>query len=311
MYKVYNEWPEIAKNSSKINNFKCIICASNRFIQLAFKVRDSKKHKILECKTCKQLQLFPIPLQSELKKYNDENLQDKNVNYFGTISDHRKKSIKDTNRRVNFVKKYISKKSKVLEIGSGHGFFLQAIKNEGYQISGIEISKEKKRILKKVTNAEIFDVDLVKQTPNIQKVNAIVLFHVLEHIEKPVNFLKNLKNLLRKNGRIIIEVPNSDDLFLRENQAYQKWYWQLAHISYFNPNTLKKSLKIAGYKQIEMYGIQRYSVENMFNWKLIGSPQLDNPTYDLEKNYQWLDSKYKSYLENCFQSDTIIAVASK
>ena len=40
------------------------------------------------------------------------------------------------------------------------------------------------------------------------------MFHVLEHIEKPIDFLKNLKQLLNENGKIYIEVPNVDDVMI-------------------------------------------------------------------------------------------------
>jgi len=291
-------------------NVKCLICNTSNFIQKATMVRDSKKHKILKCNNCTYLQLFPIPTKEELKKYNDENLQDKNIEYFGTISDHRKKSLEDTTRRVCFLKKHVKKKSKILEIGSGHGFFLEAMRKEGYDVTGVEISKEKKKILKKVTNIEILDINIGEQTPDIKKVDVIVLFHVLEHIDDPIKFLENLKKLLKKDGMVIIEVPNSDDHLL-QNIAYQKWYWQLAHISYFNPKTLKKSLKIAKYKKIKIQGIQRYSIENMFNWRLNGKPQLDNPSYNLDLKYKWLENFYKTNLEKNLQSDTIFSIAYK
>jgi 2-polyprenyl-3-methyl-5-hydroxy-6-metoxy-1,4-benzoquinol methylase len=296
------------QNVSK--NIRCVICDSNNFTQKATSVRDSKKHKIFKCKKCSHLQLFPIPTKEELQKYNDEFLQGKNIKYFGTISEYRKKSFNDTERRVNFLEKYVTKKSRILEIGSGHGFFLEAMKKKGYDISGIEISKEKKQILKKVTNAKIQDVNIGDEIPNIEKVDVIVMFHVLEHIDEPIKFLRNLKKLLKKNGILIIEVPNSNDSLLQYNIAYEKWIWQLAHISYFNPETLKQSLKIAKYKKIKIQGIQRYSLENMFNWRLNMKPQLDKPIYNMDNNYQWLENIYKSYLEKNLQSDTIISIVS-
>ncbi len=295
------------QNVSK--NIKCVICNSNNFTQKAASVRDSKKHEILKCEKCFHLQLFPIPTKKELQKYNDEFLQDKNIKYFGTISEYRKKSFDDTERRVKFLEKYVTKKSKILEIGSGHGFFLEAMEKKGYNISGIEISKEKKQILRKVTNAKIQDINIGDEIPNIEKVNMIIMFHVLEHIDEPIKFLINLKKLLKKNGILIIEVPNSNDFLLQHNTAYEKWNWQLAHISYFNPKTLKQSLKTAKYKKIKIQGIQRYSLENMFNWRLNGKPQLDKPSYNLDKDYHWLESIYKSHLEKNLQSDTIISIA--
>ena len=109
---------------------------------------------------------------------------------------------------------------------------------------------------------------------------------------------------------LIIEVPNSNDLLLENNTPYRKWNWQLAHISYFNPKTLKQILKVTKYKKIKIQGIQRYGLENMFNWKIIGKPQLAKPSYEIEDNYDWLETNYKLHLEKNMQSDTIISIAS-
>ena len=108
---------------------------------------------------------------------------------------------------------------------------------------------------------------------------------------------------------LIIEVPNSNDNLLEKNDAYARWNWQLAHISYFNPKTLKQSLKSAGYKKIKIQGIQRYGLENMYNWRLNKKPQLYKYDYHADDDYEELEKIYRTRLEKKLQSDTIIAVA--
>ena len=61
----------------------------------------------------------------------------------------------------------------------------------------------------------------------------------------------------------------------------------------------------------EVKGIQRYSIENFFNWKLIGKPQLDNPIFCLPEKHEWMDLYYKDKLEKSLKCDTIIAVGIK
>jgi len=53
----------------------------------------------------------------------------------------KEKSKKDTMTHVNLTKKLALKKSKILEIGSGYGFYLDMMKKQGYDVTGIEISK--------------------------------------------------------------------------------------------------------------------------------------------------------------------------
>ena len=72
------------------------------------------------------------------------------------------------------------------------------------------------------------------------------------------------------------------------------------------------SLTVEGLEnsKIKIQGIQRYGLENMFNWKIIGKPQLAKPSYEIEDNYDWLETNYKLHLEKNMQSDTIISIAS-
>lgn len=285
----------------------CLLCNHNKFETISSKIRDSKKHKIIKCRKCNHIQIFPVPTIDEDKEFYDKNLQDKNINYFGGINEQRKKSLEDTLRRLNMIKKYVKKSDKILEIGSGHGFFLESMHKQGYKITGIEISKEKRLLAKRITKAKILDIDINQKIPKLEKFNVIILFHVLEHIIDPVEFLKKLKSMLSTNGKIIVEVPNSDDLQLMNNQKYTEFYWQRAHIHYFNPTRLKIVFKKAGLTR-EIFGIQRYSIENMLSWKITGKPQLHEPTYSLEKPYDWLDDLYKNKLENLLKCDTIICI---
>jgi len=159
---------------------KCVLCSSSKIKKVSKSVRDSKKHSVIQCLKCSHVQLNPIPTETDEKIFYDNNLQQKNSNYFGTIKDIKRKSLTDTERRVKFLEEIIPKKSKILEIGSGYGFFLEEMGKKHYKIMGIEVSKERRQMAKRVTNVKILDINLLKNTTNIGKFQAIVLFHVLE-----------------------------------------------------------------------------------------------------------------------------------
>lgn len=288
----------------------CLICKKKKFLLKSKIVRDSKKHQILICKNCGHHQIYPIPTLLQEKFFYDDNKQEKNLHVNPSIREIKKKYESDTTRRIEFVSKIIKKNNKILEVGSGYGLFLEGMKNIGYDITGIEISKEKRRISKKITQVEVLDVNIVNEKLNLPKVDVIVLFHVLEHIIEPVTFLKNLKKLLKTNGKIIVEVPNLADHQLKINKKYQEFYWQRAHIHYFKPKIFQKVFEDSGFN-VKIKGVQRYSIENFINWKITGKPQLDNPTFSLSQEYEWIDSCYKKELIKSLHCDTIIAIAKK
>jgi len=211
----------------------------------------------------------------------------------------------------NKYKKISQKKSKILEIGSGYGFFLDLMKKDGYDITGIEVSKIRRNYAKRISKVQVLDVDINEQVPEIGRFDTIVMFHVLEYIVDPIHFLKNISKLLKNNGKLLIKIPNVNDLSLNYHESYRNWFWQRAHANYFSPKVLRLVLKKAGFEKIEISGIQRYSIENMFNWRLIGKPQLKKPTFDLPKDYQFIDKHYRENLEKNLICDTIVALIKK
>ena len=289
---------------------KCILCKNEKFQLISKKTRDSKKHKIIRCLECDHMQLFPVPTLNEDKKFYDENLQSKNINDVGSIKRARRKMMPDNTRRAELVSKIITKRSRILEIGSGHGFFLDIMKKNGYDITGSEISKEKRKYSKKVTKVPVLDININEKIPITKSFDIVVLFHVLEHITDPVILLKNIKKLLKPKGKVLVEVPNCDDFHLGLNKFYKEFYWERAHIHYFNSKSLKTVINLGGFKGIKITGVQRYSIENFFHWRLKNKPQMENPTYSLSGELNWLDESYKKYLERNLICDTLISIAN-
>jgi 2-polyprenyl-3-methyl-5-hydroxy-6-metoxy-1,4-benzoquinol methylase len=288
---------------------ECIICKNHTFKKIINKVRDSDKHKILKCNVCSHVQLSPIPSPQEDKIFYDKNKQFKNQNYKINLKEREMKSLTDTQRRISLISKFTKKNSKILEIGSGYGFLLKHMKNLGYDITGIEVSAERRKISRKITKAPILSININDENfPVSKKFDMILLFQVLEHISTPIKFLSNIQKFMKPNAKIIIEVPNIDDHQLKINQSYNNWFWQRAHLNYFSPNSLKKVLQLSNFKKNRILGIQRHSIENLFYWKFFQNPQLKNTSYN--SSYEILDNFYKKSIEKNFTSDTIIGIGN-
>jgi 2-polyprenyl-3-methyl-5-hydroxy-6-metoxy-1,4-benzoquinol methylase len=291
---------------------KCLICGnvSNKIVSNY--VRDSTKHKIIQCKKCNHVQINPIPSRKENEIFYDNNQQSKNVNDLTSLQEKRKAKHNDTKRRIALLNKICKKTDKILEIGSGHGFFLEEVRKSGFNIMGIEVSKTRREISKKITKSKIINVNLMDgEHLDIGKFDVIVLFHVFEHISEQTSFLKNLKKILNKNGKIIIEVPNYDDFQIKLNKEYKKWFFQFAHIHYFTSKSLKKIFQKNGFKNIEIVGVQRYGIENMLYWKNSKKPQLKLANFEFkEEGYEFIDKNYKLNLESNLISDTLVSIIS-
>ncbi|MFZ5516786.1 MAG: class I SAM-dependent methyltransferase [Candidatus Zhuqueibacterota bacterium] len=291
-------------------NFDCLICGYSSGNVVTEKVRDSSEFKVMRCSNCSHIQLYPTPSQELDRKFYDENTQLKNWGGTKNIELFKQNSYHDTIRRVHYAEQIFGEKEKnkykMLEIGAGYGFFVQELLLRDYNIIGQEISTEKILTAQKHYKVILKDLDYNEFQNHF---DGIFMFQVLEHIIDPIKFLKMIRNSLKNNGKLIIEVPNASDINLLNIKSYNDWYWQRAHIHYFNKKSLRHVLYEVGFKDINFIPVQRYSIVNMMNWYLNRQPQLENPIYYInEEEYKWIDDFYKDHLMKNFICDTIVAI---
>jgi hypothetical protein len=118
------------------------------------------------------------------------------------------------------VELYMGKES-LVEVGCGKGLFLEMLLNRKVDIVGFDptyIGKNP-RVIKK-----FFEKGIIKKPAN-----GLILRHVLEHIENPFDFLKQLKEANGGNGLIYIEVPCFD--WICDNRVWFDIFYE--HVNYF------------------------------------------------------------------------------
>jgi 2-polyprenyl-3-methyl-5-hydroxy-6-metoxy-1,4-benzoquinol methylase len=140
-------------------------------------------------------------------------------------------------------------KGSLLDIGCGTGGFLKACKEEGWHIKGIEVDKVARVKAAENSGTEV-QGDLMTAYKG-RKFNVITLWHVLEHLHQLEASVLKIKQLLDKEGVLVIAVPNSNSYDAQRYQAYWAAYDVPRHLYHFSQETLtqllsKHGLKVAG-----------------------------------------------------------------
>lgn len=251
-----------------------------------------------------------MPSDADDKEFYDSDRQMKNIGVEVDLEGMRVRKAHDTASRLAFIRERLLRGKSLLDIGCGYGFFVGEAERAGYRAAGLERSKERRALASRVTQAPIFDIDLFRAGSKLGRYDLVTAFHVLEHVTRPIRFLARIREHLAKGGRLIIEVPNLDDHMIEASPAYRSFTWQRAHVSYFSPASLRRVLEAAGYKKIEVVGVQRYGLANMMNWMVTGKPQIEAPDFRTRGSLGWLEMCYKRRLEKGLKSDALLAVAS-
>ncbi len=290
----------------------CALCGCQRFDIVSDRLRDDDgRFKVYACARCGHVQVFPLPTAEENEAFYDRNLQDKGRNKTIDYNILYENNRFDTRRHVDFVRGIVRDvKAKILDIGTGYGFFVRDMYEAGYRnIAGAELSDERRELARGYTGAEIHDYDVCNPNVDIGTFDAVTLFHVLEHVADPVSFLAAIRKLLGRGACFICEVPNVRELLLETCPAYRNFYWIRAHLHYFSETALCECFKKAGFGHVDILFQQRYGIVNMVNWITTGKPQIDKPVFTIDESYGWLEACYRSRLEREKRSDALVAVA--
>ena len=226
---------------------QCISCGGTNFKYYA--ENKTLKVPIHICQNCKlhvagesQKQLDDILKKFYEKDYWDitrnEGLDDSHSNHYSV---GRKRMFLS---QIKYVKKFLTKNSKVLEIGSGNGETLIELEKLNFQTTGIEPDLKNvehlRKILKKSkiiqSNIENLDID--------EKFDFIWMSHVFEHLSDPVSFLTSIKKSMKKNCFLFIEVPN----VTKKNDW--RTFTVVPHAYNYSGTALQNILQKTGYKII-------------------------------------------------------------
>lgn len=138
----------------------------------------------------------------------------------------------------------------ILDIGSGRGFMLYFLKKYyGYtRTAGTQVSENAFQFSKYKLGLEIYDKDLLELSFDKGSFDIVTMWHVLEHVAKPEEYLEKISGILDARGRLVIEVPNFDSWSARLTGKYWLGLDLDYHITFFTAGSLCRMLERHGFK---------------------------------------------------------------
>ena len=208
---------------------------------------NKKVNRVVQCNNCSLAYLVPIPDQIELNRFYSSYWVSETAVQSSSKESLEVYKAESFSRLSYLVNKIGSLKNKrILDFGAGHGLFGKVLNERGHDTSyyAVETDKEIVNGLKKEgINAATKIEELNKKDFDI-----IVVFHVLEHIINPMEFIKFLIKYLKKGGVLFLEIPNKDYMFKKLFEP---------HVLFFNANSLDVLLNEFPFYDIEIVGCGR------------------------------------------------------
>jgi SAM-dependent methyltransferase len=141
-------------------------------------------------------------------------------------------------------------RGRVLDIGCGYGFFLEAMRRRGWDGEGVELSTPAAAQARQRTGLPIHACAF-QEAPLSGTFDAVTLFYVIEHVPDPVATLGDVARLLAPGGLLYLRYPNTSPLLVLPPLARRLRLMQApSHLHDFAGRSLDMVLAAAGFESL-------------------------------------------------------------
>jgi 2-polyprenyl-3-methyl-5-hydroxy-6-metoxy-1,4-benzoquinol methylase len=196
----------------------CPVCGNSRGKTLLF-ARDNLlghagRFREVSCSECGLLYINPRPRSRDMGLY-----------YKGSYAPHAKKP-KPARRHSGLAKKFLKSwyrlsdlrtrlkkdafsgpKGSILDIGCGAGAFLYRLRELGWEAHGVETDPDASEVARNL-GLRVHTGTLDNASYPEERFDIVTVVHVLEHLHRPGDFMKDVNRVAKPGGLLYVEVPN-------------------------------------------------------------------------------------------------------
>jgi 2-polyprenyl-3-methyl-5-hydroxy-6-metoxy-1,4-benzoquinol methylase len=236
-----------------VNYTQCPICKSNQ-IGFSNSCKDNtvsnKNFSIWYCNQCTLKFTQDVPSQNEIGAYyasdNYISHSDTNKGFINRIYHLvRSRTLATKGKLVMQQTKMAS--GSILDVGCGTGAFLNKMKTNDWQITGLEPDAIARKKAKDLYAIQPLQADEIYNLPH-NNYDAISLWHVLEHVHDLHGYIAAFEKLLKPDGKLFIAVPNYTSYDATKYQDNWAAYDVPRHLYHFSPKSMQVLLQQHGLK---------------------------------------------------------------
>lgn len=219
----------------------CPICGRDPAQTLRY---DFAPYRAVSCSRCGLVFLSPRLTESAiLKLYSDEEYYVSEVSGQGydEYLEVRHNWVKTFTRRLNQITSF-QLPGKVLDIGCGPGFFLEAAQAKGYDVFGLDPSDYIVKVAGEKFGGRIQKGVIESVDYPAEHFDLVVAFDTFEHVYHPLEWITAARRVLKTGGLLAITTPDPTSLLAKISG--KKWvsFKLPEHVFYWSPQTIRRVL---------------------------------------------------------------------
>lgn len=152
----------------------------------------------------------------------------------------------------NLLERY-RESGRLLDVGSGFGFFVAEMKQRGWEAAGVEISQKALDYSREVLGLTVYSGPLEKVEFSDDHFDAVTGFYVIEHLPFPRAFLRECYRVLKPGGLLLLRYPHTTPIknLLHCLGLRNRLYDAPAHLCDFSPKIIQECLEKIGFEKCQ------------------------------------------------------------
>jgi 2-polyprenyl-3-methyl-5-hydroxy-6-metoxy-1,4-benzoquinol methylase len=156
--------------------------------------------------------------------------------------------------RLTWLREHVGR-GRLLDVGAAGGAFVLEAREAGFDAFGVEPAPAFARHAREVLGVDVRDGRVEDLDLPGGSLDAVTMWHVLEHMPEPRGTLELLARALRPEGALVVEVPNLAAVAARRMGLQWTHLDADVHVSQFTPATLNALLSAVGLAVTDMHTV--------------------------------------------------------
>jgi 2-polyprenyl-3-methyl-5-hydroxy-6-metoxy-1,4-benzoquinol methylase len=241
--------PEVARDAAAVT--KCQLCGSEGREE---RFRDGP-FSVVGCSDCGLVYVTPRLVGQALLDVYDEGYWKSNNPKERGYADYKKEAalyLKTFERRMRLVGRWLRPGARILDVGCAAGYFLRVAQTRGHDVHGVELSQAIAVEAVSHLGADRVHIGTLDDAVRAmdyrpESFDLITMWDVIEHIPEPQPVVRRIRELLKPDGRFLLETQNVASRWARLLGRRWHHYKHDEHLYHFDPATIRRILGDCGF----------------------------------------------------------------
>ena len=217
---------------------------------------------LVRCRGCRLVRVDPLPTPDEVRGLYSESYFVRDFSCgvrAGTYLETEATRVEEYRELLDTIRKY-RPLGRFLEVGCAAGSFLNYVRRAGYEVEGVDVSPWASATAREQFGLPVHTGRLVELNLPEKSFDVVFLGDLLEHEPEPVQFLAEVKRLMRPWGLLAMKVPTYVNSFYYRAARRMPISWTMGRLD----NRLLEALKLSFTgPRLPPYHLYEFSNENI------------------------------------------------